>query len=85
VTVAGQLVYSVGSFYSALIIIYVLMSWLPMSGGFIYDVYRVLGSVVEPYLGVFRRVIPPMGGLDFSPVVAIILLNLVVRQLALLL
>ena len=81
----GGVVYAIGRFYSAMIVIYVLMSWLPMSGGMIYDVYRVLGSLVEPYLNVFRRVIPPMGGLDISPIVAIILLNLVISQLRFLL
>lgn len=81
----GAIVYSVGRFYTLLIFIYVLMSWLPMSGGLIYDTYRVLGTIVEPYLGLFRRIIPPMGGLDLSPIVAILLLNFVVGQVAILL
>ena len=75
----GGVVYSIGRFYSALIVIYVLMSWFPMSGGIIYDVYRVLGSLVEPYLGLFRRFIPPIGGMDLSPIVAILALQFVAR------
>jgi YggT family protein len=63
-------------FYEILIIIYVLMSWFP-TRGILYDVYRVLGSVCEPYVGIFRRVIPAVGGLDFSPWVAILVLQLV--------
>jgi YggT family protein len=82
VTDLGGIVRSVGQFYVILIIAYVLMSWFPKSGGIIHDVYRVLGSLVEPYLGLFRRVIPPMGGLDFSPIVAIIVLQLVVGLVA---
>jgi len=78
----GVIVGTVGRFYGILIIIYVLMSWIPMNGAAIQDVYRVLGSVVEPYLSLFRRFIPPMGGMDFSPIVAIIVLNLVVGWLA---
>jgi len=61
------------NFYSILIIVYVLMSWFPMSG-VLEDVYRVLASVVEPYLGLFRRIVPNMGALDFSPFVAILVL-----------
>jgi len=70
--------------YSALIFIYVLMSWFPMRGT-LYDAYRVLGSVVEPYLGLFRRLLPPLGGLDFSPWVAILVLQWVILRLVLVL
>ena len=81
----GGIVSGVGQFYIILIIVYVLMSWLPMNGAAIQDVYRVVGSLVEPYLGLFRRFIPPMGGMDFSPIVAILLLQFGVRWLAALL
>jgi YggT family protein len=72
-------------FYGLLIIAYVLMSWIPVKGA-LYDVYRVLGTIVEPYLRLFRRIIPPIGMIDISPIVAIIVLqlvgNAVVRLLA---
>jgi YggT family protein len=61
------------SFYSLIIIAYVLMSWFPVSGVF-EDVYRVLASIVEPYLGMFRRIVPTAGMIDFSPWVAILVL-----------
>jgi YggT family protein len=64
--------------YVFLIIAYVLMSWIPVKG-VLYDVYRVLGSIVEPYLGLFRRIVPPIGMVDISPIVAIIVLQLVGR------
>lgn len=64
--------------YVFLIIAYVLMSWIPVKG-VLYDVYRVLGSIVEPYLGLFRRIIPPIGMVDISPIVAIIVLQIVGR------
>jgi len=66
-------------FYSVLIVIYVLMSWLQGIGGWVASVYEALGTVCEPYLGLFRKIIPPAGGLDFSPIVAILVLQLVVR------
>ena len=47
-------------------------------GGLLQDIAAVLDSVC-PWLNLFRRFIPPMGGVDFSPVVAIIALQLVQR------
>ena len=46
-------------------------------GGLLQDIAAVLDSVCGPWLNLFRRFIPPMGGIDFSPVVAIIALQLV--------
>ena len=54
------------------------MTWIPMKqGGLLQDIAVVLDSVCDPWLNLFRRFIPPMGGVDFSPVVAIIALQLV--------
>ncbi|MBR2836527.1 MAG: YggT family protein [Coriobacteriales bacterium] len=62
--------------YSMIIVVYCLMSWIPRGGsGFIEDVRTVLASICEPYLGLFRRIIPPFGMIDFSPIVAIIVLQ----------
>ncbi|MGA3362718.1 MAG: YggT family protein [Solirubrobacteraceae bacterium] len=36
-----------------------------------------LRDVCEPYLRIFRRILPSFGGLDFSPIIAIIVLQLV--------
>ena len=66
--------------YSLLVFVYVLMSWFPVRGT-LYDVYQVVGSVVEPYVGLFRRIIPPMGGMDFSPWAAILALRWVIMPL----
>jgi YggT family protein len=70
---------AVAQFYGVLIIIYVLMSWFPTNGA-LYDAYRVLGSLVDPYLNIFRRFIPPIGGLDLSPIAAFIVLQIVVNS-----
>ncbi len=39
----------------------------------------MIGSVVEPYLGLFRNLIPPVGNFDFSPLVAYFVLQIVVN------
>lgn len=59
-------------YYEYAIVIYILMSWLP--GARESGLGRFLGRIVEPYLRIFRF-IPPIGMLDFSPIVAILALN----------
>ena len=48
-------------------------------GGLLQDIAAVLDRVCGPWRNLFRRFIPPMGGVDFSPVIAIIALQLVQR------
>lgn len=69
--------------YQYTIFVYVLMSWFPNFRG--SSLHRFLYSVVEPYLGRFRRIIPPMGGLDFSPLIGFLLLSFAIRGFATLL
>jgi len=63
-------------FYEILIIAYVLMSWFRPSG-FLLDIHRTLGSIVEPWLGIFRKIVPTVGMLDISPIVALVALQLI--------
>ena len=58
--------------YFLLIFAYILMSWvrLPYSI-WLNRIQRFLYDVCEPYLRIFRRILPPFGPLDLSPVVAI--------------
>jgi uncharacterized protein YggT (Ycf19 family) len=74
-------------FYSFTILIYVIMSWFVRSGQneLVMQVYEFLGTVCEPYIGLFRRFIPATGGLDFSPLVALLVLSYVIRPLLLML
>jgi YggT family protein len=47
-----------------------------------YHPVRVaLGRVIEPLLRPIRRVLPPIGGLDLSPLVLIVLVELIGRLL----
>ena len=69
-------------FYEMLIIVYVLMSWFRPSSGILYDAYVALGTVVEPWVGIFRRIVPLVGMIDFSPLVAILVLQLIQRLLS---
>lgn len=78
------MVLSIISFYGYLIIAYVVMSWFPVGGAFA-DLFNVLGTLVDPYLALFRRVIPSMGAFDISPIVAILMLRLLSYVVALVL
>lgn len=66
--------------YYFMIIIYILMSWLPnLRENFIGE---LLGKLVEPFLTPFRKIIPPLfGTIDFSPLIAIVVLRFAVGGL----
>jgi YggT family protein len=60
-----------------LVIARVIVSWLAPSGGgglvaFIYQ-------ATEPFLAPIRRFVPPSGGLDWAPLIAMLLLGLLLR------
>jgi YggT family protein len=64
--------------YFLLIFIYILMSWIRLPYSiWMNRIQRFLYDVVEPYLRIFRRFIPPLGPLDISPIVAIFVLWIV--------
>lgn len=63
--------------YVLLILVYVLLSWVPAgASGALERVRSFLHEVCEPYLRVFRRIIPMLGPLDLSPIAAILTLAL---------
>ncbi|AQX53971.1 YggT family protein [Priestia flexa] len=59
--------------YSWALIIYIFMSWVPDIRASRFG--QMLGSICEPYLEPFRRIIPPLGMIDLSPLVAILVLR----------
>ena len=64
------------SIYLALLLIRVLLTWLPnLDWG--NPVLSALSQITDPYLNLFRSVIPPLGGIDFSAILAFILLQFV--------
>ena len=60
------------SLYYALLIIRILLTWFPgidWSNG----ILSALTSITDPYLNIFRGIIPPIGGFDISSLLALIL------------
>jgi YggT family protein len=68
--------------YSLAFIARALLSWFRIS--YYHPVARFLIQVTEPLLAPLRRYIPPVGGLDFTPMVALLILWLVEQLLQLL-
>ena len=62
--------------YYILLIVRIFMTWLP-NIDWDSQPQKWVRSVTDPFLNLFRGVIPPIGGmLDISPVIAIILLQI---------
>jgi YggT family protein len=66
------IVYAAFQVYRYILIAYILMSWVPALQE--SAVGRFLEKVSEPYLGFFRKFIPPIGMIDISPIVGLFVL-----------
>lgn len=73
ISVIGYTLYGVLAVYSLLIFMRIVFSWGASS---VNRVLRFLIRVTEPVLAPFRRLIPPLGMFDISPIVVLLLLHL---------
>ena len=81
-TLLGDAISSANSFISAFALVYtlvifayIIMSWVRVPySPWLNRIQRFLYDVTEPYLRLFRRILPSMGPLDLSPLVATIAL-----------
>ncbi len=70
---ALRLVHLLLRIYFFALLIHVLLSWIAPGG---YNpAISLLASLCEPLLAPFRRLIPPVGGIDLSPLFAILVLQ----------
>jgi YggT family protein len=73
--------------YTLLIILYIVIQLLfslglrPPYSRTVDVIVQFLRDICEPFLRIFRRIIPSFGGLDFSPILAIISLQIINRIL----
>lgn len=72
IAVLGFILYGLLSIYILLIIMRIVFSWAMIS--YTNRIMRFLVDTTEPLLGPLRRVIPPLGWLDISPLVAFLIL-----------
>ena len=68
---------STAQLFSYLLLIRVLLTWFP-GVDWNNGVLSALSSLTDPYLNIFRGVIPPIGGFDISSILAFLLLNVIV-------
>lgn len=70
--IVGHLLYGFLTVYSLLIVIRIILSWvLDYSNSLLRFLMRLTDPVLEP----FRRIIPPLGVFDISPIIVLLLLN----------
>jgi YggT family protein len=65
--------------YSLVVLAAVIVSWLPIDRR--HPVATILYRLTEPALAPIHRALPPMGGLDLSPMVLLLALQLLKRLL----
>lgn len=62
--------------YTLILTVRILLSWFPNINW--YDPpFSILSQLSDPYLNLFRSIIPPLGGIDFSPIIAFFVLQIV--------
>lgn len=62
--------------FSFLIILRIFLTWIP-SIRWEVQPWSTLRAIVDPYLEIFRRIVPPFANLDFSPIIALLVLQLI--------
>jgi uncharacterized protein YggT (Ycf19 family) len=68
--------------YGLVIFAYIITSWIRLPYSLTLNrIQRFLYDVCEPYLRLFRRLLPSAGGIDFSPMLALIALAAINRLL----
>jgi YggT family protein len=64
------------SIYTVILLVRVLLSWFPnLDWG--NPVLSTVSAITDPYLNAFRGLIPPLGGIDLSAIVAFLAIQLV--------
>lgn len=72
----SQIVFEFFRLYFWIIIVRIFLTWIP-SIDWSSPFFRALAIVSDVVLEPFRKIIPPMGGLDFSPIIALLVLQFV--------
>lgn len=63
--------------YAYLLIFRILLTWIKHNP--YHPIIKFVYEITDPYLNLFRRFIPPFGMIDLSPIVAIIVLQVIQR------
>lgn len=69
------------NFLMVLLFIRILMSWVAPRANWYNQPLKTLHAVTEPVMSPFRALVPPMGGIDFSPMILFLVLGMLQRLL----
>lgn len=75
-----NLLYRILDIYLIAVIVYIILGWLihfnivNRSQPFVFKVYEVLFAITDPIMRQIRRVIPPVSGIDLSPIILFLLI-----------
>jgi YggT family protein len=82
ITSAQNFLYVFATVYTLVIFAYIVTSWLRLPYSvWLNRIQRFLYDVTEPYLRLFRRVLPAAGPIDLSPMIGLIVLWVVEQVL----
>lgn len=74
----AQTVYGLVQLINLLVVVWCLLSWFPNIRW--YDQpFKTLDQIVQPIIAPFRKLIPPIGGIDLSPMIALFALQAVAQ------
>lgn len=73
-TYFAEIVHLLFSLYQILLFIRIVSSWFP--NWHRYQIIRFVAFYTDPFLNIFRRILPPLGGiLDISPILAFLVIR----------
>ncbi len=70
-----QMINIVFQVYTLMLFARIIASWIPQIHE--YKIMQFIVYYTEPYLNIFRRLIPPFGMIDFSPIIAFLFLSFI--------
>lgn len=73
---AVKVINNIFYFFYLLIILRIFLTWIPNIDWY-QQPLKSIREVTDMYLDIFRKFIPPIGGLDFSPIIALIALQII--------
>ena len=78
---SGNFLFDLGELYVLILFVRAILSWFPYAPSSpLNPVRRVVFAITEPVLAPFRRIIPPIGMIDISFIVAILVVQLIVQN-----
>jgi YggT family protein len=73
----AQLLYLTCNIFFVSLILQAILSWVAVLGGRVLPIYDVVANINSPLLSPIQRVVPLLGGVDLSPIIALLAIQLI--------